>query len=429
MRKKLLKQMIGDFHRSTLPALFGRELEVPLQSGKIVTLVGARRTGKTSYLLNLIERLLAQGVPRERILYLNFADERLDLKAGLLETLLAAYRELYPDTELQNCHLFLDEVQIVEGWDGSLADIYDSGIRQIVITGSNARLLSEEVATRLAGRSATYQLFPLSFREYLRFQGVTPDLESPGSVAKVNHHLEAYLARGGFPEVIGHDDGQRTRVLQGYFNDIIYRDLLDRYEIKNLAALKCFLKRIFSLATEPLSVNGIYQELKGSGFKIGKTQLYDNLEACQQVHLALVLKKHTRSLQDRELAEKKIYAIDNGLLDAIVYGFSADAGRSTEQAVFLELKRRGGEVCFFKEKGECDFMVLDGSRVTGAIQLALDGTDRKLKKRKLRGLLECCRAFGLGEGVLLGREAADDQEVEGIRVRTVPVNRWLLGEC
>src|SRR6185369_5034428 len=143
---------------------------------------------------------------------------------------------------------------------------------------------------------------------YLSFKDVVPDINSSKSIARINHHLASYLRNGGFPEVIGYDDALRNRVLQEYFNVMIYRDLLERYEIKNLPALKFFLKRIMSSATKLISVNNIYNELKSSGFKIGKNQLYDNLDACVNIYMAQLLKKHTNSLVDRELGEKKIYA-------------------------------------------------------------------------------------------------------------------------
>ncbi len=284
----------------------------------------------------------------ERILYVNFEDERLDLLTEELDLLLQAYQELYPHMDIEGCWLFFDEIQNIAGWDKFIRRLYDKGTRNIFITGSNARFLSSEIATILRGRTVSYEVFPLSFREYLSFKGIIVDLHSSKSIALINHHLSDYLRHGGFPEVINYDDGLRNRVLQEYFNVMIYRDLLERYEIKNIPALKFFLKRLMSSATKHVSVNNIYNELKSSGFKIGKNQLYDNLEACQNIYLALVLRKHTKSLVERELGEKKIYAIDNGLLNALEYKFSEDTRKALEQTVFLELKRQEKRSTFSK---------------------------------------------------------------------------------
>jgi hypothetical protein len=226
--------------------------------------------------------------------------------------------------------------------------------------------------------------------------------------------------------VIDYDDALRNRVLQEYFNVMIYRDLLERYEIKNLSALKFFLKRIMSSATKQLSVNNIYNELKSSGFKIGKTQLYDNLDACVNIYMAQILRKHTNSLVDRELGDKKIYAIDNGLLNAIDYKFSDDTGKSLEQAVFLELKRREKDIYFYKDKFECDFIVKHGLDVMEAIQVTVSMSDGKTRKREIRGLMDCCEEFGLQSGLIVTLDSAEEIELNGIKISVVPLYRWLL---
>lgn len=426
MKKELLKQIIRDFHVSPLPSLKRRSLLVPIGTGKIITLVGVRRSGKTSYLFNIIEDLLQDSVPIERILYVNFEDERLDLKIEELDLLLQAYQELYPDMPLDGCYFFFDEIQNIAGWDKFVRRVYDNGTKNIYITGSNARFLSSEIATSLRGRTISYDVFPLSFREYLSFKDVVPDVNSSKSIALINHHLADYLKHGGFPEVIGYDDALRNRVLQEYFNVMIYRDLLERYEIKNLAALKYFLKRVMASATKQLSVNNIYNELKSSGFKIGKTQLYDNLEACVNIYMAQILRKHTNSLVDRELGEKKIYAIDNGLLNAIDYKFSDDTGKSLEQVVFLELKRREKEIYFYKDKSECDFIVKQGVDVTDAIQVTVTMSDDKTRKREIRGLMDCCEKFGLKQGMIVTLDSQEEFELNGVKISVVPLYRWLL---
>ena len=426
MKKELLKKIIRDFHVTALPALKRRTLQVPIDTGKIITLVGVRRSGKTSYLFNLMEDLLEQGVPIPKILYVNFEDERLDLKTEELDLLLQAYQELYPDIQLESCYFFFDEIQNIGDWDKFVRRIYDRGTKNIFITGSNARFLSSEIATSLRGRTVTYEVFPLSFREYLTFKGVIPDVNSSKSIATINHHLGDYLKHGGFPEVINYDEALRNRVLQEYFNVMIYRDLVERYDIKNLPALKFFLKRIMASATKQVSVNNIYNELKSSGFKIGKNQLYDNLEACQNIYLAQILRKHTKSLVGRELGEKKIYAIDIGLLNALDYKFSDDTGKALEQAVFLELRRREKEIYFFKDKSECDFIVKQGLEVTEAIQVAATMSDEKTRKRELRGLTDCCKEFGLREGVILTLGSSEEIDWNEVRIRVIPLFRWLL---
>lgn len=428
MKKEILKGIIRDFHVEPLPGLFDRDIEVSLSSGKIISLVGARRSGKTSLLLNIIGKLKKLGFDMRNILYLNFEDERLDLKTGELDLILQAYRELYPDLNLKECYLMFDEIQNIENWEKFIRRIYDTITSNIFITGSNARFLSSDIATSLRGRTLNYEVFPLSFREYLGFSEVGIDLHSSKSLAKINNSLNKYLDYGGFPEVVKYDDKLKQKVLQEYFNVMIYRDLVERYEIKNAAVLKFFIKRVLASSTKQLSVNTIYNELKSSGFKIGKNQLYEYLDACQSIYLAFVLRKYAHKFVDRELGERKVYCIDNGLLNSVNFRFSDDKGKAIEQVVFLELKRRGKEIYFFRERYECDFLVKAGTNVSEAIQVTQTLSDEKTKRRELRGLVDACREFDLKDGIIITSDTSQDFEVGKIRIRAVPLYRWLLSD-
>jgi hypothetical protein len=427
MKKDILQRIISDFHAAPPADLHRRDLDVPTGSGKIVTLVGSRRSGKTSLLLTLMEALAQGGLPRTSLLYLNFEDERLDFRTEELDLIIQAFLELYPSVKLDACHLFFDEIQNVPGWDRFVRRLYDTVTRNIYLTGSNARFLSSEIATSLRGRTVSYEVLPLSFREYLRFRNVAADAGTTRAQALVRRELGRFLTVGGFPEVIGYEEEFRNRVLQEYFNVMIYRDLLERYEIDNLPALKFFLKRLCASATKPFSVNAIYNDLKSSGFKLGKNQLYDWLEACRNIHLAFVLKKPSAAATERELGEKKVYLVDNGLVNAISYRFSEDRGKALEQAIYLELRRRGRDLFFYRGKGKCDFVLRRDTKVVEAIQVSASLDDPETRRREERGLVECCRAFGLKRGTIITGESAQERKVEGIAIRVVPAAEWLLG--
>lgn len=428
MKKDILRGIIRDFHIEPLPDLFDRDLEVPLFSGKIISLVGVRRSGKTSLLLNSIGKLKKQGLDIKKVLYLNFEDERLDLKTEELDLLLQAYRELYPDLDLKESCLFFDEIQNIKNWEKFVRRVYDSITKNIFITGSNSRFLSSDIATSLRGRALSYEVFPLSFREYLHFHKVGIDLDSSRSVAKINNKLHKYLDNGGFPEVINYEDKLREKVLQEYFNVMIYRDIVERYEIRNAAVLKFFIKRVLTSATKQLSVNTIYNELKSSGIKIGKNQLYEYMEACQSIYLAFVLNKFAHKFVSRELGERKVYCIDNGLLNAVNFRFSEDKGKAMEQVVFLEMKRRGKEIYFYRERYECDFVVKEGNRVSEVLQVSQSLADEKTKKRELRGIVDACKEFRLKKGIIITSSASEEFEVEKIKIHAVPLYLWLLKE-
>ena len=208
---------------------------------------------------------------------------------------------------------------------------------------------------------------------------------------------------------------------------MIFKDLVERYKITNVYNLKYFLKRLFASATKQLSVNNIYNELKSNGIKIGKNQLYEYVDECQNVYLSFILHKYSEKIVNKELGEKKVYIIDNGLLNSISFKFSQDTGKLLEQLIFLELKRREKEIYFHKEKSECDFLIKQNGDITEAIQVSYDISDAITKKRELKGLMEACKKFNLKQGILISNvEFESNLKINNINIKTIPIYRWLL---
>lgn len=428
MKEDLLKIIIRDFHLATLPSLKERLLIIPLDSQKIITIIGVRRCGKSAYLYKTIEKLIQQGVDKTHILYLNFEDERLILKIEDMELIIKAYLSLYPNIELEKCYFFFDEIQNIDGWDKFIRRLYDTVTKNIFITGSNAKLLSKEIATSLRGRTLSYELFPLSFKEYCAFQQINPDLNSSRSIALIKFHLQNYLQYGGFPELIFFNlDDLKIKTLQEYFNVMMYKDIAERLQIKCATALKFFLKRLISTNTKSFSVAKIYHELKSNGFSIGKDQLYEFLEASLNCYFAFVLPKYHASYSYRELGEKKAYLIDNGLFTAIDSTYSTDYGKLLEQTVFLELKQQPKkQIFFYKDRIECDFVVQEDGQFNLAIQVCYDLTDVKTRQRELNGLVAACLALNIRNALIITNEEISTQVLNGVTINIVPAYRWLL---
>jgi len=311
-KKEQLKQIIRDFHLNDNFDVKSRRLQPPIDTKKIITLIGVRRCGKTSILYDMTNKL-ATTTAKTKILFLNFEDERLELEVDELDLILQSFRELYPTQKLSECYFFFDEIQNINGWEKFVRRVYDTISKNIFITGSNSKLLSSEIATGLRGRTLSYEVYPLSFREYLSFKNIVVDLYSSKSIAHIKNAQEKFLKNGGFPETLFLEEQYRNQTLQEYFNVLLYKDLAERYKITNTVALKFFLKRIIASSTKQISINKIYNELKSSGIKIGKNTLYDFLDYVQNIYLALVLHKYDKSIVNKELGERKIYSIDIGL--------------------------------------------------------------------------------------------------------------------
>ncbi len=425
-KKEIIKSLIREFHHRPLPQYTPREIVIPLEVEKIVTLIGARRSGKTFLLYQLIDRLL-QEMDRTGLIFVNFEDERLDLATREADLVLQAYRELYPGRDMASCYFFFDEIQNLPGWERFVRRLYDTVSHHIFLTGSNARMLSSEISTSLRGRSISYEVFPLSFREYLTFMGISVDFYIPETKGAIYNALESYLEFGGFPELVSvADEDVKYRILQEYFEVMLFRDLVERYEIRNLIALKYFIKRLFRCTTKQVSIHRIYNDLKSAGIRIGKNSLYNFLEQAEAIFLVQTLKKYSQKVSVQEFGERKIYVIDNGLLNSVVFRFSADRGKAMEQVVFWELRRRGKQFFFLKNGYECDFVTISRSgRITDVIQVCSDLSDPLTLSREIKGISTTCKRSGVSEGTIITYDRQDKIEENGLIINLVPLPEFI----
>lgn len=418
--KDLIKTIITDSQQRAIPELWERTLKIPTDSGKIITLAGVRRSGKTYNLFSLMNQLKANGISNERLLYFNFEDERLHLSSKELDLILQAYQELYPTQKLSDCYFFFDEIQEVPGWEKFISRIYASVSRRVFITGSNAKLLSREIATVLRGRTITFEIYPLSFAEYVGV--LSPGLNSRSSRDKATliNHFDRFMHQGGFPELVFQEDELKDKVLQEYFNVMVLRDLIERYQISNSSTLKYFCKRVVGASGGEFSVNKIYNELKSQGYQVGKDTLYLYQSYVEAIYLNRFINKYSHSVVRAESSLKKCYVIDQGMGAALDYKLSQDRGRLLETTVALELLKQGKQVAYQQNGSECDFVVIEKGKVTAAIQVAAEFVDSKTKEREVRGLVQSCLKFGLSEGVILTFDHEEQLEQEGIKITVLP---------
>ncbi|MBI5356655.1 ATP-binding protein [Candidatus Collierbacteria bacterium] len=421
--KDLIKTIIIDGQRRVIPEVWERALKIPADSGKIITLAGVRRSGKTYHLFHLINQLKARGVSGEKILYFNFEDERLHLSSKELDLILQAYQELYPNQKLSDCYFFFDEVQEVYGWEKFVSRIYASISRHVFITGSNAKLLSKEIATALRGRTITFEIYPLSFAEYVGVLSPKLNFHSSADRATLVSLFEHFMHQGGFPELVKQEGELKDKILQEYFNVMVLRDLIERYKITNSSTLKYFCKRIVGASAGEFSVNKIYNELKSQGYQVGKDTLYLYQEYAEAIYLNRLINKYSHSVVKAEGSLKKCYVIDQGMGAALDYKLSQDKGRLLETTVALELLKQGKQIAYQQNGSECDFVVIEKGKVAAAIQVAADFVDPKTKEREMKGLVQACLKFGLSSGIILTFDHEEQLEQEGIQVTVIPA--WL----
>jgi predicted AAA+ superfamily ATPase len=428
-KKELLKELIVTF-QNLLPAkVISRNLELPLNSEKIITAPGVRRCGKSSLFLLTMNHLLTTGVAARQILFLNFDDERLQFTVEDWDEILQAYRELYPDINMHDVYIFFDEIQMTTGWQQFVRRIYDQETKHIFLTGSNSRMLSSEIATSLRGRTIQFEVFPLSFDEYCRFKGTATDIYHTATQAKIIHLFQEYLHHGAFPEIVRSDPAYREQILQEYFFVMLYKDLVERYNIRNPAPVKYFIRRILANLTKPTSINKIYNELKSQGVTVGKNTLYELAEQTASIYLFFTLPKYEKSLIKESSADKKYYCIDNGFRNALSVSHSEDNGALLENLVFLHLRRKAffqHRLYYYKNKKECDFVVTDQSKVTELIQVSWDISDEQTKKREIAGLMEASETTGCRQLTIVTADTEKEITEGDKTVFVVPAWKWLL---
>jgi uncharacterized protein len=428
MRKEIIKNLITDFHERGTPPVRSRLLKIPVNSKKIIALTGVRRSGKTYHLYNIINQLINDKIEINNFLYFNFEDERIDKETFEFNSIIESYQELYPEMDLSKCYFLFDEIQNIDGWERFVRRVYEQISKNVFVTGSNSRLLSREISTSLRGRSINYEIFPLNFREYLDFKSIDINLNSTRSVSVIINAFDVFLLEGGFPELIFIDDEIKNSVLQEYFNVMIFRDLIERYEITQTAILKYFCKRVIGNSSKEFSANKIYNEIKSLGYKISKDTIYEFQDYVESIYLALFLPKYLPSVVKQEFSRKKVYSIDNGLAASINTFFMRDKGATLENLIFLELIKEGSNIFYYNSKYECDFLIAENEGVSEAIQVCYDISDQDTKKREERGLVSACKEFKLKKGFIITHSEEQRYTISGINVEVLPAYKYLLSD-
>ena len=429
-RKELFKSLIA-LSQAELPfERIEREIDLPVQPELIITVPGVRRAGKSSLLMLAVNKLLASGVKREQILWVNFDDERLDrMPTEELDEVLQAYREMYPDIELKDVYMFFDEIQNIDGWDLFVLRVFKSYCRNVYVTGSNAKLLSSEISTALRGWTLDYEMLPLSFREFCRFKGIDAHSYLESEKAKRYAEMEEYIHGGGFPKVVlSTDKSMKLRLLQGYFNTMFFRDLAERHAIKNIEALRYFLKRVMQNLTKTTSINAIANDMRSNGVSVSKDDLYNWADWAVEAYLFVRYPKYSRSLVKENQSLRKYYVIDTGMRQAVLMPQSEDKGKLLENIVALELFRRRGadrKMFYWQDGRECDFVVQREEHVEELIQVTWDIEDEDTRKREIDGIKEAAKGTNCNKLTIVTREQKETIEEDGCRIEVVGIEEWL----
>lgn len=447
-----IARIIQDFKLDDFRPIVHRELDLgePLEprAGNLATVVmGVRRCGKTYRLFQEMESLEQAGVSPDRMLYFNFEDDRLaPVTSQTGDEVLQAYFEMYPESYEQGVYFFFDEIQEMVDWDIWLRRVIDTTKATIYVSGSSSKLLSEEVASAFRGRSVAYELSPYSFRECLRL--LEPDVSfestdakplvlSSEEEARVKRSLDEYLVRGGFPAVQEVSLQRAVRVLQGYAQQVVAKDVLERHNLGNPQAVSLFAQRLLVMSGRTLSIRKVENSLRSQGVAVGRSFLSSALGYFEDAFLLSTLSEFSRALSPSSSSMPKVYAVDVGLVMANSPAASQDMGQRLETLVYDELRRRasfgrpGSLSSYRTERGayEIDFVVGDALSGRGfeLYQVSESVQADKTREREFRALGIAMEELGLDEGFLIVSEGEQrDLSVGRGTVHETPLWRWLL---
>jgi len=428
--KTIIAQLIDDFHERKRPVLLARQTKMVQVLGKANVVIGMRRTGKTFFCYQKMQELFADGISITQLLYLNFEDDRLiGFTVQDFQAILDVYYGKYPELRDTRCHFFFDEIQSIAQWELFIRRLLDTENVQVYLTGSSSKLLSTEIATQLRGRSLTTEIFPFSFPEFLKYHQLfdTPPTKwGARTVSVLRKAIRDYLEIGGFPEVQTLERNIRIEVLQGYIDSVLLKDVIERYKVNNVTAIKYLVRHLMNSPGGRFSVNKFYNSLKTMSVKCTKNSLYEYLDHLIDAYLFYRVPIHSRSEKSRMLNPTKIYTVDTGLLNAMTFRNSSNYGALLENLVFMQLRSDGYMIEYVstKEGYETDFFARHPiTNEIELVQVCWDMSDEKTFQRELRGLQTVMKALSLNSGTIV---TYDDEASLENNIVVIPIWKWLL---
>lgn len=395
--KEVIELQRDSLNRAEIGTLREEKKEIAILDSFALIITGVRRCGKSTLLHQLIKN-------QKKAYYINFEDPRLgSFDLNDLNKVEPIMEELYG----QGGTYFFDEIQNVPQWEKFIRYLVDKK-KKVVLTGSNASLLSKELGTKLTGRHLRYELFPFSFREFLKLKNAESSLDT----------FKEYLFQGGFPEFIKKNN---PTILHELLSDIVMKDIAVRFNIKNTEILRKIAIFLITNVGKEFSYNSIKKM-----FSIKSVQsVIDYVSFFEEAYLIFSIPRFSYSFKQQQVNPKKVYSIDNGFSNNNSASFSKDSGKMLENLVFLALRRKYKDILYFQEKNECDFVIKEKDKIVQAIQVCFD-LNEETKDREINGLMESMREFKLNQGLILTYKQDDEFKIDNRTIKVLPVWKWLL---
>ncbi len=419
--------------RSQFP-IIPRDAQILPVPRKATVIIGIRRCGKSTWQHEKMESLLDDGLDAENICYIDFSDDRLDflrLEGSDPAVIADTYYGMYPQKHEQRVYFFFDELQYVNRWAQFVNRIQTTQLCEVYITGSSAKLLSKEIATELGGRTFTWEMFPFSFKEFLRATGKPQAITDIASRDAIIGGFDSYVEKGGMPERLVLPRGSMAPIyFQNLVNDVISRDILLRYNIQHPVQLKRLVHMLMGGYSRLITVNKLKQRLAGERNRLSPELISDYIEKLTDCYLIFTVPIRSYNTAVQSVNPRKVYCVDHALVQAYCRATSENSGLVLENMVFMALRRVTEQIFYYKtsQGDEIDFAVGPDSDIR-LIQVSWSlGKDGRTRERELSPLLDGMEELGLQESWII--TAYEEEELKdektGRVIHIVPAYSWLL---
>lgn len=420
---------------TALPVLTRRDAVLPSVGGKAISVIGMRRAGKTCFLQQLRAERMALGVSPAQLVYLNFEDERLaGIQGEDLGWIPLLHHRLYPECAELPLAFFLDEIQLVPGWERFVRRMLDEGVGEVFLSGSSAKLLSREIATSMRGRGWELPMYPFSFREFLRHHGAEPDGPllrlAQKSRAGLDRRFADYLESGGFPEAQGLAATERRQLLQGYVDILLLRDVIERHAVSNVTALRWMTRRLLANPGGQFSITQFGADLKSQGIPVSRETLYAFLDHLEDTFLLQAIPVATDSEKRRQVNPRKVYPVDPAIAQVFDRSGKRNLGHALEVTVHNELRRRGAETAYVKtpEDFEVDFLARNRDGSQWLVQVCAGFDAEHTLERECRALIAAARHIPSDRLLLLTAETPFPTPDVPPPIEVLPAWLWMLDQ-
>lgn len=434
MIREEIHRKIADFREIGIPEYVAREAPVHLADRMVSTIVGARRSGKSFRSLQVADDLIAKGIVNDirHVCHIDFDNPILGtLKASELGQIQSAFLEATPECDLKTPAVFvLDEIHKIDGWEAYVIDLSRNPKWKVIVTGSSSKLLRDEIATELRGKSVTSTMYPLSFKEFLMFHGFGYSTASTKGQAEAIRLFNDYLTWGAYPAVALAEEPLREALLREYFDTMILRDVIQRYNVGKPTHCTQLYRHLLSNIAKPHTLQSAYAYLKQAGHATSRDSVRDYLHWAEDAWLMSTVPIYSHSQKEQERNYKKVYCIDWALAIRNSNVWDGSFARALENLVYLHLRRSFARVYYYltrSKRQEVDFIAVNNQgKPVLAVQVCSDLSATETVEREVAPLAATARHFGIPQSLIITRNEERELQCDGVHITAIPAWKWLL---